>query len=185
MTPTIPEGHTMHASTTLARGKAALTALMVALVLAGCGEQGEKPVFKLTDVTGASFGKTLVLNDRAELGLGAHISVVIHKPVGIVSAQPEPDQVPAARLLTRAGYEVVRAPGEGCCGSLTHHLGKAAAALEAARGEGAAPRGEVGEDEPGAGARERLAQRQREPPGRRHALELRLPARQRKPAARR
>jgi protein SCO1/2 len=32
--------------------------------LAGCGEQGEKPVFKLTDVTGASFGKTLELSDH-------------------------------------------------------------------------------------------------------------------------
>jgi 23S rRNA pseudouridine2604 synthase len=30
------------------------------------------------------------------------ISVVINKPVGFVSAQPEGDQVPAARLLTRA-----------------------------------------------------------------------------------
>jgi len=48
-----------------------------------------------------SAGQTLVLNDRAELGLDAQISVVIHKPVGIVSAQPDPGQVPAARLLTR------------------------------------------------------------------------------------
>ena len=47
-----------------------------------------------------SAGQTLVLNDRAELGLGAQISVVIHKPVGIVSAQPDPGQIPAARLLT-------------------------------------------------------------------------------------
>jgi len=30
------------------------------------------------------------------------LSIVINKPVGIVSAQPEGDQVPAARLLTRA-----------------------------------------------------------------------------------
>ena len=45
-------------------------------------------------------GQTLVLNDRAELGLGAQVSVVIHKPVGIVSAQPEHGQTPAARLLT-------------------------------------------------------------------------------------
>lgn len=30
------------------------------------------------------------------------ISVVVNKPVGVVSAQPEGDQVPAARLLTRA-----------------------------------------------------------------------------------
>lgn len=45
-------------------------------------------------------GQTLVLNDRAELGLGAQVSVIVHKPVGIVSAQPDPGQVPAARLLT-------------------------------------------------------------------------------------
>jgi len=32
----------------------------------------------------------------------AQICVVINKPVGFVSAQPEGDQVPAARLLTRA-----------------------------------------------------------------------------------
>ena len=34
------------------------------LVLSGCGGQAEKPVFKLTDVTGASFGKTLELTDH-------------------------------------------------------------------------------------------------------------------------
>lgn len=45
-------------------------------------------------------GQTLVLNDRAELGLGAQISVIINKPPGIVSAQPEHGQIPAARLLT-------------------------------------------------------------------------------------
>jgi 23S rRNA pseudouridine2604 synthase len=41
------------------------------------------------------------LNDRAEAGLASQVSVVIHKPVGIVSAQPEGSQVPAARLLKR------------------------------------------------------------------------------------
>lgn len=46
-------------------------------------------------------GQTLVLNDRAELGLGAQMSIVVHKPIGVVSAQPEGKQVPAARLLTR------------------------------------------------------------------------------------
>src|SRR6185295_17194685 len=44
-------------------------------------------------------GETLQLNDRGEAELGAAISVVINKPVGIVSAQPEGEQVPAARLL--------------------------------------------------------------------------------------
>lgn len=46
-------------------------------------------------------GQTLVLNGRGAAGLGAAISVVIHKPIGLVSAQPEGNQVPAARLLKR------------------------------------------------------------------------------------
>jgi 23S rRNA pseudouridine2604 synthase len=46
-------------------------------------------------------GQTLVLADSAEAGLAAALSVVIHKPVGVVSSQPEGDQVPAVRLLTR------------------------------------------------------------------------------------
>jgi 23S rRNA pseudouridine2604 synthase len=44
-------------------------------------------------------GQTLVLAD----GEGAAaLSVVLHKPMGVVSAQPEPGQVPAVRLLTKA-----------------------------------------------------------------------------------
>lgn len=44
-------------------------------------------------------GQTLVLAD----GEGAApLSVVLHKPMGIVSAQPEPGQIPAVRLLTKA-----------------------------------------------------------------------------------
>ncbi len=44
-------------------------------------------------------GQTLTLAD----GDGpAALSVVLHKPMGIVSAQPEPGQTPAVRLLTRA-----------------------------------------------------------------------------------
>jgi glycolate oxidase iron-sulfur subunit len=38
-------------------------------------------------------------------------------------------QAAAARLLNRAGYDVLRAPHEGCCGSLVHHLGRDAEAL--------------------------------------------------------
>lgn len=47
-------------------------------------------------------GQTLVLADRATARLDAALTVMIHKPVGIVSAQPDPGQVPAVRLLTRA-----------------------------------------------------------------------------------
>jgi 23S rRNA pseudouridine2604 synthase len=44
-------------------------------------------------------GQTLTLADDAG---PAPLSVVLHKPMGIVSAQPEPGQTPAVRLLTRA-----------------------------------------------------------------------------------
>ncbi len=37
------------------------------------------------------------------------------------------------RLLTRHGCEVVTAPDAGCCGALTHHMGKQQSALDAAR----------------------------------------------------
>jgi len=39
----------------------------------------------------------------------------------------------AIRVLTRHGVEVVLAEGEGCCGSLVHHMGRKAEALAAAR----------------------------------------------------
>ncbi len=45
-------------------------------------------------------GQTLVLADAASEALQGSLSVVVHKPVGVVSAQPEGRQVPAARLLT-------------------------------------------------------------------------------------
>ncbi|MEM7663297.1 MAG: pseudouridine synthase [Pseudomonadota bacterium] len=46
-------------------------------------------------------GQTLILKQQAAKKLEAKFTAVIHKPVGIVSAQPEDGQVPAARLLTR------------------------------------------------------------------------------------
>jgi glycolate oxidase iron-sulfur subunit len=39
----------------------------------------------------------------------------------------------AERLLARAGFEVVRAPGEACCGALVHHMGREARAMAFAR----------------------------------------------------
>jgi 23S rRNA pseudouridine2604 synthase len=47
-------------------------------------------------------GQTLTLADAAAGELAAAFSAVLNKPAGIVSAQPEPGQTPAARLLTRA-----------------------------------------------------------------------------------
>lgn len=45
-------------------------------------------------------GQTIEVADAR--GAPAKISIAINKPVGFVSAQPEHDQVPAARLLTKA-----------------------------------------------------------------------------------
>lgn len=49
-------------------------------------------------------GRKILPGQTIDVGDGSarpQISVVINKPVGVVSAQPEGDQVPAARLLTR------------------------------------------------------------------------------------
>jgi 23S rRNA pseudouridine2604 synthase len=45
-------------------------------------------------------GQTLVLNDAAAGQLQASLTVVLNKPLGVVSSQPEGEQVPAVRLLT-------------------------------------------------------------------------------------
>jgi 23S rRNA pseudouridine2604 synthase len=45
-------------------------------------------------------GQTLVLADAG--AAAGPLTVLLHKPVGVVSGQPEPGQTPAARLLTRA-----------------------------------------------------------------------------------
>jgi glycolate oxidase iron-sulfur subunit len=48
---------------------------------------------------------------------------------GCVEAAVAPQiRAAAVRLLSRAGFEVVEAPGEGCCGALSEHLGRGAEA---------------------------------------------------------
>jgi len=46
-------------------------------------------------------GQTLTLKEAGQQALDAKITAVLHKPVGIVSAQPEDGQIPAARLIKR------------------------------------------------------------------------------------
>jgi 23S rRNA pseudouridine2604 synthase len=46
-------------------------------------------------------GQTLTLADDAEVHLQGQLTILIHKPVGVVSAQPEARQFPAVRLVTR------------------------------------------------------------------------------------
>ena len=52
-------------------------------------------------------GQTLTLNDRATAALAQGQTILLHKPVGYVSGQPEPGKIPAARLLNMAVQPVV------------------------------------------------------------------------------
>jgi len=45
-------------------------------------------------------GQTLTLSDRATATLAEGVTIVMHKPLGYVSGQPEPDKLPAVRLVT-------------------------------------------------------------------------------------
>ena len=45
-------------------------------------------------------GQTLTLNDRATAVLAEGVTIVMHKPMGYVSGQPEPNKLPAVRLVT-------------------------------------------------------------------------------------
>lgn len=47
-------------------------------------------------------GQTLTLTHQGAALLAGAFTAVLNKPVGTVSAQPEPGQTPAARLITRA-----------------------------------------------------------------------------------
>jgi len=47
-------------------------------------------------------GQTLTLSDGAAAALAEGITILLHKPIGYVSGQPEPDKIPAVRLLTEA-----------------------------------------------------------------------------------
>lgn len=47
-------------------------------------------------------GQTLSLAERGAAALASGVTVVMNKPIGYVSGQPEPGKVPAARLLTAA-----------------------------------------------------------------------------------
>ena len=47
-------------------------------------------------------GQTLTLADRATEALAAGMTILLHKPTGFVSGQPEPDKTPAVQLLYAA-----------------------------------------------------------------------------------
>jgi 23S rRNA pseudouridine2604 synthase len=57
-----------------------------------------------------SAGQTLTIAAKGGADLAAAITFVINKPVGYVSAQPDPGQIPAARLLVAANAAESGAP---------------------------------------------------------------------------
>ena len=95
---------------------------------------GLKPVGAMLELAPAR-----IPPNSARLSTGAHEQQGERSArVAILSgcAQPvlEPDTNAAAvRLLNRLGVEVVVPEGEGCCGSLVHHMGREEQALDAAR----------------------------------------------------
>ncbi|MES1203876.1 MAG: pseudouridine synthase [Pseudomonadota bacterium] len=50
-------------------------------------------------------GQTLIIAETGTALLENALTVIIHKPVGLVSSQPEGEQIPAARLLTRENLQ--------------------------------------------------------------------------------
>jgi 23S rRNA pseudouridine2604 synthase len=58
-------------------------------------------------------GQTLELRDGTDGAPATPLTVVLHKPVGVVSGQPEPGEIPAVRLLTRQALtgEAAEIPG--------------------------------------------------------------------------
>ena len=62
-------------------------------------------------------GQTLTLNERATATLAEGVTIVMHKPLGYVSGQPEPDKLPAVRLITE-GNRI----GEGTVPADDHSL---------------------------------------------------------------
>lgn len=49
-------------------------------------------------------GQTLSLGQDGQAALNEQLTVIFHKPVGIVSAQPDPGQIPAVRMIKRANH---------------------------------------------------------------------------------
>lgn len=73
------------------------------------GETVSEPGHKISP------GQTMALGTAGAKALDEQLTAVLHKPAGYVSAQPEPGQTPAARLLTKANLagKAPSLPGRG------------------------------------------------------------------------
>jgi glycolate oxidase iron-sulfur subunit len=101
-------------------------------LLAACGLKPVAAMLRLAPArlpprAGTSGRRVVVAAQGARRGRVALLAGCVSPVV-----QPQINQA-AIRVLTRHGIEVVVAAGEGCCGSLVHHLGREQDALAAAR----------------------------------------------------
>ncbi len=121
------------------RFRGALMLAALAQPIAGWFERipGTRPLATLLSLKRAakSLGRE-VSTRRGEESAPVRPAVTLR--VGLAAGCVEPVLDPeiqqaCVRLLQRAGCEIIRATGEGCCGALSHHLGREAKALELAR----------------------------------------------------
>jgi glycolate oxidase iron-sulfur subunit len=111
--------------------RAARLARPFAGLIAACGLKPLAAMLRLAPARlprgAATAGRRVVAAEGARRGRVALLS-------GCVGPVIKPSiEAAAIRVLTRHGIEVVLAQGQGCCGSLVHHLGREQDALAAAR----------------------------------------------------
>jgi glycolate oxidase iron-sulfur subunit len=111
--------------------RAARLARPFAGLIAACGLKPLAAMLRLAPARlprgAATAGRRVVAAEGARKGRVALMS-------GCVGPVVRPSiEAAAIRVLTRHGIEVVLAQGQGCCGSLVHHLGREQDALAAAR----------------------------------------------------
>ncbi len=91
-----------------------------------------KPVAAMLDLAPAAPGAKPVEEAHYPATISRRGGVILMK--GCVEAQVAPQiRAAAIRLLNRAGYDVDLVANEGCCGALTHHMGREHDALASVR----------------------------------------------------
>ncbi|MDZ4316546.1 MAG: glycolate oxidase subunit GlcF [Azonexus sp.] len=89
-----------------------------------------KPLAAMLTIAPRKLSKTVLPRD-SRVGAGAGRVALLQ---GCVEPVLKPEyRAAAVRLLNRTGYDVLFANGEGCCGALVHHMGRAMASHAAAR----------------------------------------------------
>ncbi|MDE2390660.1 MAG: glycolate oxidase subunit GlcF, partial [Rhodospirillales bacterium] len=111
------------------RFRAALKLARLARPLAPVLARTLRPAAAMLNLAPARLPPKAALNSSPQ---GPRGRVVLMQGCAEPVLRPE-TRAASVRLLERCGYQVAFAPGEACCGALTHHMGREAQALESAR----------------------------------------------------